>query len=139
MTFSQTGDETGLVSDKQLLRQILINLLSNAVKYSPEGGNIRLDARCDLEKVEFQIQDEGIGIPEADQARLFEVFHRAHNVGEIKGTGLGMAIVKRAVDALGGTIAFKSQVGVGTTFVVRLPRAIETSIPQPTTPLDGNP
>ena len=76
--------------------------------------------------MEFWVQDEGIGIPEPDQARLFEVFHRAHNVGGIRGTGLGMANVKRAVDALEGTITFESQVGVGTTFVVLLPTTGKT-------------
>ena len=112
---------TRILSDKQLLRQILVDLLSNAVKYSPEGGKVRLALRRDAGAVEFRVDDQGIGIPELDQARLFEVFHRARNVGDIQGTGLGMAIVKRAVDALGGSIDFESQVGVGTTFVVRLP------------------
>ena len=137
LTFSKCDEMISLVADKQLLRQILINLLSNAVKYSPEGGNIRLDVCCVPEELEFRVQDEGIGIPEVDQARLFEVFHRAHNVGEIKGTGLGMAIVKRAVDALGGTIAFESQVGVGTTFIVHLPRVIETTLLNPRYPWMG--
>ena len=126
LTFSLSGEAVGVASDKQLLRQILINLLSNAVKYSPEGGTVRLEVLYEPEAIEFRVQDEGIGIPEADQARLFEVFHRAHNVGEIKGTGLGMAIVKRAIDALNGTIVFESQVGVGTTFTVCLPLAPET-------------
>ena len=76
--------------------------------------------------IEFRVDDQGIGIPELDQARLFEVFHRARNVAGIKGTGLGMAIVKRAVDALNGTIVFESRMGVGTTFVVRLPTTGET-------------
>ena len=125
LNFSFVGEVSRILADKQLWRQILINLLSNAVKYSPEGGNIRLDVRCEPENVEFRVQDNGIGIPEADQARLFETFHRAHNVGEIKGTGLGMAIVKRAVDALQGTIIFESQPGVGTTFTVQLPTAAQ--------------
>ena len=115
------GTATRIRSDRQLLRQILTNLLSNAVKYSPDGGKVLLDVKCELERVEFRVQDEGIGIPEDDQAQLFEVFHRAHNVGDIRGTGLGMAIVKRAVDALGGSIVFESQVGVGTAFMVNLP------------------
>ena len=120
------GTATSIRSDGQLLRQILTNLLSNAVKYSPDGGKVLLGVHCEPERVEFRVQDEGIGIPEDDQARLFEVFHRAHNVGDIRGTGLGMAIVKRAVDALGGSIDFESQVGIGTTFVVRLPAALRT-------------
>ena len=126
LKFSFVGQESSIMSDPQLLRQILINLLSNAIKYSPEGGNVRLEVHCEPESVEFRVQDEGIGIPEEDQARLFEVFHRAHNVGGIRGTGLGMAIVKRAVDALEGTITFESQLGVGTTFTVRLPTALTT-------------
>ncbi|MEO8396481.1 MAG: PAS domain S-box protein, partial [Chloroflexota bacterium] len=126
LNFSFAGEANRILADKLLWRQILINLLSNAVKYSPEGGNVGLDVRCEPENVEFRVQDNGIGIPEADQSRLFETFHRAHNVGEIKGTGLGMAIVKRAVDALKGTIIFESQVGVGTTFTVHLPTAAKT-------------
>ena len=126
LTFTVTGEATRFEADKQLLRQILVNLLSNAVKYSPQGGEVLLDVRCGSETMEFRVQDEGIGIPEPDRERLFETFHRAHNVGDIPGTGLGMAIVKRAVDALGGTIVFESQVGVGTTFTVRLPMTLRT-------------
>ncbi len=121
------GTATSIRSDGQLLRQILTNLLSNAVKYSPDGGKVLLNVHCEPERVEFRVQDEGIGIPKDDQARLFEVFHRARNVGDIRGTGLGMAIVKRAVDALGGSIDFESQVGVGTAFVVNLPATPDSS------------
>ena len=67
------GTATSIRSDRQLLRQILTNLLSNAVKYSPDGGKVLLDVHCEPEWVEFRVQDEGIGIPEDDQARLFEV------------------------------------------------------------------
>ncbi len=69
----------------------------------------------------FRIQDEGIGIPEADQTRLFEPFHRAGNVGVTKGTGLGLAIVKQSAELHGGTISYETQEGVGTTFTVMLP------------------
>lgn len=125
-SFSFAGTEKVCLSDKQLLRQILVNLLSNAVKYSPEGGRVGLAVTRDPEWLELRVQDEGIGIPEMDQAAMFEIFHRARNVGEIQGTGLGMAIVKRAVDALNGTISFESQVNVGTTFTVRLPTTPKT-------------
>jgi PAS domain S-box-containing protein len=107
--------------DPKLLRQILTNLLSNAVKYSPEFGTIQLKLICYNEQTIFQIKDEGIGIPVEDQERLFEVFHRASNVGNISGTGLGMAIIKQAVELHGGSIAFESEVNRGTTFTICIP------------------
>ena len=106
--------------DEKLLRHILSNLLSNAIKYSPSGGTVHFDLVCE-EEVIFRVQDEGIGIPEADRANLFDSFHRASNVGTISGTGLGLAIVKKSVDLHGGTIAVNSEVGVGTTFIVTIP------------------
>ncbi len=71
--------------------------------------------------VMFHIQNRGIGIPQADRIQLFDSFHRASNVGTISGTGLGLAIVKKAVDLHNGQIFVKSEVGVGTTFTVKLP------------------
>lgn len=107
--------------DDKLLRQILGNLLSNALKYSPEGGTVQFDLTAKDDRVIFQIQDQGIGIPPADQSRLFEAFHRANNVGTIQGTGLGLAIVKQCVDLHRGEIKFTSEVGKGTTFIITLP------------------
>jgi signal transduction histidine kinase len=80
-----------------------------------------LEVNCQQEEVIFSIRDRGIGIPNADQFKLFDSFYRGSNVGTISGTGLGLAIVKRAVDLHGGKIAFESEVGVGTTFIVSLP------------------
>ncbi|MFN6497501.1 MAG: ATP-binding protein [Nostoc sp. DedQUE01] len=121
--FTCHSENTNAVIDERLLHYMFVNLLSNAVKYSPSGDNIHFDLICDpTDKVAiFYIQDQGIGIPEADQARLFESFYRASNVQSIQGTGLGLVIVKRCVDAHGGQISFTSQVGVGTTFTVILP------------------
>ena len=99
----------------------MINLLSNAIKYSPAGGSVHFDLSCEQGEVVFRIQDEGIGIPAADQARLFDSFHRASNVGTISGTGLGLAIVKKCVDLHSGKVTVKSEVGRGTTFTVMLP------------------
>ncbi len=107
--------------DEKLLRQILGNLLSNALKYSPEGSTVQFDLTAKDDRVIFQIQDQGIGIPPADQSRLFEAFHRANNVGTIQGTGLGLAIVKQCVDLHRGEITFTTEVGKGTTFIVILP------------------
>jgi signal transduction histidine kinase len=107
--------------DEKFLRHILTNLLGNAVKYSPQGGKVRFDLFCLQGEVVFRIQDEGIGIPEADQENLFTSFHRATNVGKIPGNGLGLSIVKQYVELHGGEITFASKPGVGTTFIVSLP------------------
>jgi PAS domain S-box-containing protein len=106
-------------ADETLLRHILSNLLSNAVKYSAAGKPVSFVVRRGDDNLVFEIRDHGIGIPDEDQKRLFEAFHRARNVGEIPGSGLGLVIVKRCVDLHGGTIECSSKVGTGTTFVVR--------------------
>ncbi|MBH8564412.1 response regulator [Nostoc sp. CENA67] len=121
--FTCHSDNTNAVMDERLLHYIFINLLSNAVKYSAIGSTIWFDLTCDriAGVAIFRIQDQGIGIPEADQTRLFESFYRASNVQSIQGTGLGLVIVKRCVVAHHGEINVSSQVGVGTTFTVILP------------------
>lgn len=121
--FSYQGTCAGASLDANLLRHILDNLLSNAIKYSPAESTITFSLDCQPDRIVFRVQDQGIGIPEADQARLFEAFHRASNVGHRPGTGLGLAIVKQSVDLHGGTIAFESTEGVGTTFTVVIPQA----------------
>jgi PAS domain S-box-containing protein len=108
-------------ADESLLRHIFANLLSNAVKYSPAGGEVHFSLTRDGGNAIFEVRDSGIGIPIEDQRHLFEAFHRAQNVGEIPGTGLGLVIVKRCVDLHGGRIEFSSTAGQGATFVVRLP------------------
>jgi PAS domain S-box-containing protein len=107
--------------DEKLLRHILSNLLSNAVKYSPEHQPIEFNLTVDSKTIVFAITDRGIGIPLEDQLHLFDLFHRAGNVGTIAGTGLGLSIVKKAVELHGGTIDVKSEIGVGTQFTVSLP------------------
>lgn len=121
IAFCSSGQCTTTCMDEKLLRHIFSNLLSNAIKYSPQGGTICFDLICQQEEVIFRVQDEGIGIPAADQVNLFDSFHRASNVGTISGTGLGLAIVKKSVDSHGGKIAVNSEVGVGTTFIVTIP------------------
>ncbi len=119
--FSHGKGHTACI-DEKLLLQILSNLLSNALKYSSDGSKISLVLTCKDNQVIFQVHDDGIGIPQEDQPQIFEPFHRAENVGTIRGTGMGLAIVKKAVDLHGGTISFKSKVAMGTTFTVTLPR-----------------
>jgi len=104
-----------------LLDRIFGNLISNAFKYTPAGGEVAVSVTGIGERLTLSIRDTGIGIPLADQARLFEPFHRANNARAIKGTGLGLYIVKRAVVLLGGQIEIESVEGRGTTFLVSLP------------------
>ncbi len=121
INFVQQGKCTNTHMDEKLLRQVLSNLLSNAMKYSSPDSPIYFEVNCQEEKAIFLIKDSGIGIPKEDQQRLFESFHRAKNVGTIPGTGLGLAIVKKSLDLHGGEITLDSSVGVGTTFIVKLP------------------
>lgn len=120
LNFSYRG-ETITVADQKLLRYILINLLGNAFKYSPDESEIEFLVITNQYQIVFMVQDQGIGIPLADQNRLFESFYRASNVGKVPGIGLGLAIVKQCVDLHQGAIAFESKPEIGTTFTVMLP------------------
>lgn len=119
--FTLSGDYSQARMDEELLSCILTNLLSNAVKYSPKNSNIYFNLNCQNETVVFQIQDQGIGIPQNDQSHLFENFYRASNVRGIPGTGLGLAIIKRCVELHQGSIKVESELGAGTTVTVTLP------------------
>lgn len=116
-----SGSLAGAVCDPTLLRHILSNLLSNAVKYSEPGSPVRLTLAKEASELVLAVTDEGIGIPAEDQPRLFESFTRASNVGSRPGTGLGLVIVRRSVEAHHGEIAIESAVGQGTKVTVRLP------------------
>lgn len=111
-------------ADKNMLRNVLFNLLSNAAKYSAEGREIFLGAEVTGENLVLTVKDEGVGIPVAEQKHLFERFFRAKNVTTIQGTGLGLNIVRRYLDLMGGAIRFASEEGVGTTFTVTVPKGI---------------
>ena len=120
--FQHSGKQTEVSLDKQLLKNILLNLLSNASKYSGEGKAVNLQTTATSEAIRVEVRDEGIGIPDADQSHLFSPFFRAGNVSDIQGTGLGLNIVKRYVDIMGGCLEFKSQLGKGTTFIITFPK-----------------
>jgi signal transduction histidine kinase len=108
-------------ADERLLRHILTNLLNNAVKYSGAGHAVTFEIKREAADAVCVIRDQGIGIPDADREWLFSAFHRARNVGDRHGTGLGLVIVKRCVDLHGGKISVQSRLGGGTTMTVRLP------------------
>jgi signal transduction histidine kinase len=122
IVFTSSGNCTQVSMDPKLLRQAISNLLSNAAKYSPGHDEVRFDLFCGETEIVLHVRDQGIGIPKEDQEHLFEVFHRGRNVAGISGTGLGLPIVKQAVDAHGGTISLVSEVNLGTTFTIQLPR-----------------
>lgn len=111
----------GAVSDESLLRHILSNLLSNACKYSEPGSPMRFTVARAGDSARFVIADQGIGIPEADQARLFTSFTRGSNVGQRLGTGLGLVVVRRCVELHGGALDIHSAPDRGTTVTVTLP------------------
>jgi signal transduction histidine kinase len=111
--------------DAARLRRVLDNLLSNAVKYSPGGEPITLRVRRTEDDggawAVLEVEDQGVGIPAADQPHVFERFHRARNVGRVVGTGIGLAGARQIVEQHGGRIDLKSQEGQGSTFSVCLP------------------
>lgn len=125
--FSHKG-KSEILADNHTLKNILINLLSNAVKYSPEGKEIILKTHCLPDALKIEVTDYGIGIPNEDQAHMFERFFRASNASNYQGTGLGLTIVKRYLDLLGGSIRFDSELNKGTSFFVHLPLISEEAV-----------
>ncbi|MBD1995429.1 response regulator [Leptolyngbya sp. FACHB-541] len=121
IVFTREGNCTEAEMDVALLRHIFINLISNAIKYSPTQSRIQFNLNCQNNTAFFSIEDQGIGIPDKDQSRLFGTFYRCSNVGRIPGTGLGLAIVKKCVDLHRGRIHASSKINVGTKFTVALP------------------
>ena len=121
--FHKKGEDDMVNLDKQHFSNIVLNLISNAIKYSPGGKTITVSVGYHNHHLEINVKDEGIGIPDEDQKRLFNTFYRAHNVTNIPGTGMGLHIVKKYLDSMGGTIDFTSQVNRGSTFTVKLKQA----------------
>ena len=118
--YAHTG-ETTINTDKHLVKNILINLISNAVKFSEQGTPVAVSTIVYNNAAEINVQDYGIGISAEDQAHLFSSFFRGKNAANIPGTGLGLHIVKRYADLLGGTIKLRSKLGEGTTITVQFP------------------
>ncbi|GAB5466813.1 MAG: ATP-binding protein [Candidatus Kapaibacteriales bacterium] len=124
LTFTCDSDEINIDFDRRYLEKIVSNLMSNAIKYTPERGRIDVDIRDTEDSTILTIADSGIGIPEKEQRFLFEPFHRFSNVGNIKGNGLGLYIVKKSVELGGATIDVQSKSGEGTKFTIEFPKPI---------------
>ncbi|MBV6627247.1 MAG: PAS domain S-box protein [Rivularia sp. (in: Bacteria)] len=121
INFQSQGECSTRSVDPKLLHHILTNLLSNAIKYSVGSNAVNLELICEEEDVVFKIVDGGIGIPAVDQQQIFEPFYRGSNIDNIPGTGLGLSIVKTLADIHGCEISLSSEVGVGTTFTLKVP------------------
>lgn len=121
LKLQQTDKKVQVNLDKKLLKLILFNLISNASKYSDEGAEILCEIIVKNQKLTLSITDRGIGIPKEEQYHLFDRFFRASNVTAIKGTGLGLHIVKRYVELMEGVIHFESHLSKGSTFSVSFP------------------
>ncbi len=115
-------------ADEQRLRQVLLNLLSNAIKYNHEGGQVNLSCQQTRDgRVRLSVKDTGPGITAEGLERLFVPFERlGQELGEVEGTGLGLVVSKQLMEAMGGSLHAKSQVGKGSTFWVELPLATDT-------------
>ncbi|QKZ14068.1 PAS domain-containing sensor histidine kinase [Spirosoma sp. KUDC1026] len=107
--------------DPSLLRKVLVNLFSNAIKYSDANSVVTVRCSCSDDQIELSIIDQGVGISRDDQEHLFERFFRAHNVTNIPGTGLGLHIVARYIDLMGGRVDLQSELNKGTTVTLLLP------------------
>jgi PAS domain S-box-containing protein len=119
--YQHTGIHKMIMLDPNLLKNCVINLIANSIKYSGENTFIEFNTEISEENCIITVKDNGIGIPEADQKHLFEAFFRAHNTGNIPGTGLGLNIVARYADLMKGTVNFKSDVNKGTLFTISFP------------------
>lgn len=122
LEYDHGTDERSVTLDRGMLVNTITNLVTNAIKYSPEGSPVHLHTSVKNGALDFSVIDRGMGIPPGDQAHLFEPFFRAQNVLTIQGTGLGLHLVKRYLDLMGGKISYASTTGKGSTFKITIPR-----------------
>jgi PAS domain S-box-containing protein len=122
LTWTVSPDATFLESDHTRLEQVLYNLIGNAIKFTDQG-TVHLDARRRVDDIEFVITDTGRGISPEELTHVFDEFYQVkrRDLGKSEGTGLGLTVSRRLVEMLGGSIAVESELGVGSTFTVRIP------------------
>ena len=116
-------DEAVYVGDYDLMQHLWINLLTNAVKYTPKGGSITVTLKNEEKFIAVSVADTGKGISPEDRERIFDKYYQTDKSHSKRGLGLGLAICKRIVQLCNGTLEVESEVGVGSTFTVRLPKS----------------
>lgn len=114
--------EAWVYGDREWLYQAVLNVVNNAIKYTPERGRVAVRLLVGPEQYGIAVSDTGPGIPKEEQERVFEPFYRASTRGEVEGTGLGLALVKRVLEAHGGGVRLRSRLAQGSTFLLLLPR-----------------
>lgn len=125
--------------DETKIRQVVMNFLDNAIYYTPAGGSIEVELALTDESINYTVTDNGLGVPEAEKAHLFSKFYRAGNAKKMRpdGTGIGLFMAKKVIDAQGGSIIFKSEEGKGSTFGFSLPRTMEVKEKTPAAATPG--
>ncbi len=118
-------EDVHIFSDVELLSLVWNNLFSNALKFTPNGGRVHICLRTEAQHVIVSVTDSGCGISPEVGRHIFEKFYQGDPSHATKGNGLGLALVKRVIDIVGAEISVQSEVGVGSTFTVRIPNAIE--------------
>jgi signal transduction histidine kinase len=113
-----------VLADRGELREAISNVLDNALKYAGETL-IRCSLSAEDRTAIVEVTDHGAGMSEEDVAHVFDRFHRGSDRGEIEGSGLGLSIVKRSIERIGGQVTLASRLGQGTTVTIRLPLAAE--------------
>jgi signal transduction histidine kinase/ActR/RegA family two-component response regulator len=127
------ADVGEIEADELRFRQVLLNLLSNAVKFTPDGGEVRLEAHCSESDLTVTVTDTGIGVTPEDRERIFESFQQGRRgTPKEEGTGLGLSLTRRIVELFGGRLWMESVVDVGSTFGFTIPRHPQ-AVPTPST------
>lgn len=123
MHLGNIQDDIFVLFDRDGFEQILLNIAGNAVKYTPEKGNVWIDAFRDNNKINISIKDDGIGIPKEDQLRVFERFYRVDKARsrELGGTGLGLSIAKQIAEAHNSKLTVNSEAKKGTEIIITIP------------------
>ena len=130
LTLRHEVEDATVDSDRRLLGHVLVNLIANAAKFTPEGGQVIVRARVDGDRLILAVADTGVGIPDDKRAEIFEAFRQLDGGDERQfgGVGLGLALVKRCTELLGGTVAVASTLGQGSTFTVDIPAHLQSQL-----------